>query len=126
MRKALIAFIAACGLLLAAASDAHAWGAARGGFSYRGYGGGFYHTSGRVAYGPYGEHGATRSTGYSPYTGFYHTSSRETAGYGYGGTGYHYSGGAYRYGGGYHYGGYGYASGYGYGAAGYAGAYRRW
>lgn len=117
MNKALIVMAAGTALLLASA-PAHGYGAARCGYSYRGPGGGVYHTSTTAAYGPYGEHTATRTTGYTPATGVYHTGSGQTSGYG--GSAYHYSAGGG--GAGYGYGGYSGA----YGTAGYAGAYRRW
>jgi len=103
-RRALFLSIAAALVSLVTATDVRAWG----GF-YRGFTvytpEGFYHHGATAAYGPYGEHTASRSFGYSPYTGAYHAGYGQTAGCG--GSSYHYSTG---------YGGYG----------GYAGAYRRW
>jgi hypothetical protein len=122
MHRYLIATLAACGLLFVLAPEARAWGAARCGATYHGAGGGFYHTSSRAAYGPYGEHTSTHTTAYSPSTGLYHSGSGQTSGYG--GSAYHSSAGYHNaYGG---YGAYGgYHSTYG-GAAAYGGAYRGW
>src|SRR5262249_6121993 len=117
-RKALLLSVAAAVVSLLAAAEAHAWGAFHRGFTYHTPGGGFYHSGATAAYGPYGEHAASRSFRHSPSTGFYHSGYGESAGYG--GSAYHYSSGVGGYGG--YYGGY--RGVYGYGA--YAGAYRRW
>jgi hypothetical protein len=115
--------IAAAAALLCHAADAHAWGAARAGSTYHTPGGGYSHTSTRAAYGPYGEHSSTHTTGYNPSTGFYHSGSGQTSG-AYGGSAHHSSAayGAGGYGHGYAAGGY--STPYRSGA--YAGAYRRW
>jgi len=118
-KKALLPLVAAAFLSLAAAGQAHAWGGFHRGYTYHTPGGGFYHSGSTAAYGPYGEHTASRSYGYNPSTGFYHSGHSQSAGYG--GSSYHYSAGTRGYGG--YYGGYRGAYGY---SRGYAGAYRRW
>jgi hypothetical protein len=118
-RQALLLSVAAALVSLVTAAEARAWGAYHRGYTYHSPGGGFYHTGSTAAYGPYGEHTASRSYGYSPTTGAYHSGYGQTSGYA--GSSYHYSSGYGGYGG--YYGGYRGAYG-GYG--GYAGAYRRW
>jgi hypothetical protein len=118
MMKTLLVTLAAVLVSLLAASEAQAWGGFHRGFTYHSPGGGFYHTGSTAAYGPYGEHTASRSFGYNPSTGFYHSGYGQTSGYG--GSAYHYSSGYGGYGSSYG----GYRTAYDYG--GYAGAYRRW
>jgi hypothetical protein len=118
MNRFLIATLAACWLMIASAPEAKAWGAARVGYTYHGAGG-YYHTSTRAAYGPYGMHTVTGTGGYSPYAGVYRTGY----GVGYRGTAYGYSTGYGGYGGYSTYGGY--HATYG-GVGAYGGVYRRW
>lgn len=117
-KKALLLLCMAALLSLAAATEAHAWGGFHRGFTIH-TPEGFYHHGSTAAYGPYGEHTASRSFGYSPSTGGFHAGYGQSSGYG--GSSYHYSSGHSGYGSSYG----GYRSAYGYGGA-YAGAYRRW
>ena len=119
MKNTLAPLFAAVLLSLATASQAVAWGGFHSGYTYHSPGGGFYHSGSTAAYGPYGAHTASRSYGYNPSSGFYHSGYGQTSGLG--GSAYHYSAGSD--GRGATYGGYNTASG-SYGR--YAGAYRRW
>jgi hypothetical protein len=104
-KKSLFISVIAIAATLAISARAHAWGCARVGYHYGGYGGAYH-----AGY-----------THYNPYTGnLYHVG---TTRYGYGGAyggGYRYGYGAYGYGG-YHYGAYPY-----YGRTGYYGYHVGW
>src|SRR5262245_25218796 len=101
-KNAYLLMLAALFAALLTATEARAWGGFHRGYTIHTPAGGFYHYGSTAAYGPYGEHTASRSFGYSPYTGAYHTGYGQTAGYG--GSAYHYSSGYGGYGG--YYGGY--------------------